>query len=619
MKQKSNSVRKILVLALLPTLVISPTNFLDPINWPKQVVLTSVLPLILFELYANFRHLINFRSIEIKIFASSMFLFILSSFLNFQNLTTVFWGTWGRNNGLITYLCLVLLAVVASYFVRVRENVEILVRALALFFFPATLYGLIQIVGRDPLDWSIKNTVFSFFGNTNFASAIFSISTLASIICLGSYRNSTSLKMVYGANGLLASIVMIRTNSIQGPVALMIGIGLWLYFVLRKKREVLAHLYLTLSVSGGLIAFLGFLGVGPLGSILFQYTLKLRSYYWLAGLKMGMQNPIYGVGVDSYGDFYRQNRSLETIKATSIDLTVSNAHNSAIQVFATLGILGLLAYLIIFIPAILFSIKMVIKSKYKFDPDQIAIATLFLSAFSLSMISIDNISVAIPTWMLAGACFGAYFQNKSGELLSAKKSLESYKKVSNFQDKLETLRPVLISSMTAAAFLLSWYSSTPERTIADSYRVPYQSLNQQAKDKFNGSLFNFIESFRILQPSHFSYAIQIFNRDPNYRIIAAKVSDTAVQTFPIDFGLLDLAAVNKENLGRWEEALRLRKQQLDIDYRHPRVRAYFARDLVELKKFSEARSEISLAKKWAKEFSDTDTLQYLETLEKSMN
>ena len=619
MKQKRNSVRKILVLALLPALVISPTNFLDPINWPKQIALTSILPLILFELYTNFRHLIDFKSIEIKIFVSSIFLFIVSAFLNYQNFATVLWGTWGRNNGLVTYICLVLLALVVSYLVRVRENIEMIVRALALSFFPASLYGLIQIFGRDPLDWSVKDSVFSFFGNTNFASAIFSISALASIICVGTYRNSTSLKLVYLTNGLLSSIAMIGTNSIQGPVALIIGIGLWCYFLLRNKRESLARLYLTLSVSGGLIAFLGFLGAGPLGSILFQYTLKLRSYYWLAGLKMGMQNPIYGVGVDSYGDFYRQNRSLETIKTTSIDLTVSNAHNSAIQIFATLGILGLLAYLIIFIPAILFSIKMVMKSKYKFDPDQIAIATLFVSAFSLSMISIDNISVAIPTWMLVGACFGAYFQNKSGELLSAKKSLESYEKVSTVQYKLETLRPVLISSMTAAAFLLSWYSSTPERTIADSFRVPYQTLDQQAKDRFNGSLFNFIESFRILQPSHFSYAIQIINRDPNYRIIASKVSDTAVERFPIDFGLLDVAAVNKENLGRWEEALTLRKRQLDIDYRHPRVRAYLARDLVELKKFSEARSEISLAKKWAKEFSDTGTLQYLETLEKSIN
>ena len=94
----------------------------------------------------------------------------------------------------------------------------------------------------------------------------------------------------------------------------------------------------------------GILGRGPL-DFLYQYTFYLRTFYWKIGLKMGLENPLVGVGVDSYGDFYRGARPIEVIRLTTIDLTTHNAHNTLIQIFATLGILGLVATLLFVLPA----------------------------------------------------------------------------------------------------------------------------------------------------------------------------------------------------------------------------------------------------------------------------
>ncbi len=610
--------RKVFALVLLPTLVISPTLFLDPINWPKQIALLVVIPIVLFEFFRYFSALVRFRSTEVRLFISALSLIAIAAVLNFENVATTFWGTWGRNNGLATLFSLMTIAFVVSFLVRIKEFAELFVKAISIVTFPAMVYGMIQLLGLDPLDWSVKNSVFSFYGNTNFASAVFALSSLSSILTIIVFKPISVQRFFYSIQAVGSIVVMFATNSVQGPVALIAGIAIWFYFFLSVKNLLLSRVFMVSSLAAGILIFMGFLGSGPLGSYIYQYTLKLRTFYWLAGINMGISSPISGVGVDSYGDYYRQNRSIETIKATSIDLTVSNAHNSAIQIFATMGLLGLLAYLMIFVPGILLLLKSLIRPTKVQNGIELPLIVLFASSFALSMISIDNISVAIFTWSLAGACFGIYFQSSVGDTLKLNEFVKNHSAKTNKRGKssVDTLRPIILTSFTFLALLIPWYSSTAERTIASAYKEPYVNLEQADKDKFVGKLFTFAENFPIMQGSHYNYLMQIIVRDPNYNIIAARIGDSAVDTFPLDYGLLDVAAVTKENLGRWDEALALRLKQLEIDARHPRVRAYLAKDLIELKRNSEAREAIEISRRWAREFNDQGTLNYLQQLEK---
>lgn len=618
MKENLKLVRKIFFLIFVPSLIISPATFLDPINWPKQIALITTVPIILVELFRHFSSLIKLKSLEVKIFISALMLILLAAILNYDNIATTFWGTWGRNNGLATYLSLIAIAFATSFLIRIREFSHLLVKTISISVFPATVYGLIQLFGRDPLDWSVKNTVFSFYGNTNFASAIFALSSLASIFTLFYFKLNSQQRAFYFFQTVASVTVMMSTNSIQGPVAFAVGIAIWLFFILNARNLLLSRIYLFSAFVAGVTIFLGFLGSGPLGSYIFQYTLKLRTFYWLAGIKMGASSPLYGVGVDSYGEYYRQNRSIDTIKSTSIDLTVNNAHNSAIQIFATMGIFGLLSFLMIFFPGIILLVKSFGRRKSLGNESNIPLIILFASSFAMSMISIDNISVAIFTWSLAGACFGIYFQLRTGDTLS----LEQFRKNNELKVnkarlvRFDSLKPIVTTALTAFVFFFSWYSSTADRTIVNAYKEPYANLDQVSKDKFVGKLFNFAETFPIFQASHLDYLMKVIARDPNYNVIAAKVSDSAISKFPIDFRLLDIAAVTKENLGRWEEASKIRLKQLSIDPRHPRVRAYYAKDLIELKQFSDVRKQIELSRHWSNEFGDKSTLIYLQQLEK---
>jgi tetratricopeptide (TPR) repeat protein len=169
--------------------------------------------------------------------------------------------------------------------------------------------------------------------------------------------------------------------------------------------------------------------------------------------------------------------------------------------------------------------------------------------------------------------------------------------------------------MTLLLFATTWYSSLVDREIVKYFREPYSSLSQAEKDRFVSEIFSLASNHPFQQSTQVNYLFDLIVRDPNYNIIAASVGNIGLAKFPLDYGTLDRVALIQERLGRWDEALKIRNTQLEIDPRHPRVRAYLAQDLIKIGKTSEAKYNIELATKWALAFSDQGTLKYLEELQ----
>jgi hypothetical protein len=71
---------------------------------------------------------------------------------------------------------------------------------------------------------------------------------------------------------------------------------------------------------------------------------KIRSNFWLAGLREFFSHPIIGVGPDQYGNHYEQYRTLEDV-ANYTNILSNDAHSASVQTLATVGILGTLAFL----------------------------------------------------------------------------------------------------------------------------------------------------------------------------------------------------------------------------------------------------------------------------------
>jgi O-antigen ligase len=100
-------------------------------------------------------------------------------------------------------------------------------------------------------------------------------------------------------------------------------------------------------VTIGFVSIAGILDKGPLASLLYSYTVDLRGEYWKAGINMGLANPIFGVGIDSYGTNYRAFRELSATVVPGLAVTTDTAHNVYIDAFAGIGFPGLLTYLAI--------------------------------------------------------------------------------------------------------------------------------------------------------------------------------------------------------------------------------------------------------------------------------
>jgi hypothetical protein len=151
---------------------------------------------------------------------------------------------------------------------------------------------------------------------------------------------------------------------------------------------------------------------------------------------MGIDNPLFGVGIDSYGTYYRTYRELSATVAPGMEVATDTAHNVYIDIFAGIGFPGLITYLVINGFVLLVALKYLEKSK-SFDAKFL---TLFLcwAAYQLqSIVSINQIGLAVWGWLLGGLII-AYTRTRPNEdAIDHKKQskLQSKKKLHIDQEK----------------------------------------------------------------------------------------------------------------------------------------------------------------------------------------
>jgi hypothetical protein len=223
--------------------------------------------------------------------------------------------------------------------------------------------------------------------------------------------------------GLLpfVALTIYYSRSLQGIMLAAFGSILAIYFYVKSKEGYLraSRLYLGGAVTVGFVSIAGILNQGPLASLLYSYTVDLRGEYWKAGINMGLANPIFGVGIDSYGTNYRAFRELSATVVPGLAVTTDTAHNVYIDAFAGIGFPGLLTYLAIN-GLVLFAALNHLKRTKTFDG---RFLTLFLcwATYQLqSIVSINQIGLAVWGWLLGGSVIAytrAYF---NGNLIETK-------------------------------------------------------------------------------------------------------------------------------------------------------------------------------------------------------
>lgn len=413
---------KVLVWALVAvTLLVTPLTALDPINPIKMLAVSAFGFMGLGVLVANQKALglSRFRLPLVLIGGFMAWQLVVLVVSGGEKLQQIF-GTTGRNTGLIAYLAFSILFVVAM----VASNARFLNRFLlaALIVGVASLaYGVVQALGADPFDWvNLYSPVFGFLGNPNFQSSLLGILGSVVFAQLLSGVVKLQVKGVYLVYLLVTVFVIRETDSQQGFLVLIIGSGIALGVFVIQRSKALGYSYLGLALVGFVAVLVGTLNKGPLASLLYKDSVTYRGDYWRAGWKMTVENPIFGVGLDSYGDWYRRSRTIEATLRRGPDVTSNAAHNVFLDISAYGGFPLVLIYIALMLLVIISAVK-VIKRSQGFNAGFIGLVAGWVAFQAQSIISINQIGLALWGWVLSGLIIGYEINTRGGEVVIEKR------------------------------------------------------------------------------------------------------------------------------------------------------------------------------------------------------
>ena len=390
--------------AALTTVFLISESVTDPVNVPKLMCLgvfsLAAIGMIFVESFVE-----RLKSSKLIWSLGLLFLgFGLLSTLNTNSpLSQAIYGAYGRSNGYLTYVFLTAILLAVSSFSRLDS----LQRLIYGFFIAGIIniaYCAWALVFGDFISWyNPYGEILGTFGNPNFIGAFLGM-FIAAYFAFG-IANSSSKYFKYSLAIVLpvTAIEIIASSAIQGRVVGAAGIFLVGFFYIRSKyRAYVVSIYVFLGSVAGIFALLGALQIGPLTSFIYKNSVSFRGQYWLAGWNTGQSNPITGVGMDAFGDWYRRARDIHALERPGVNVVVNAAHNVPIDMFAFGGWPLFLTYLAIMAIGGWSLLKSIRRSK-SYDPILVVLTTTWVGYQLQSIISINQIGLAIWGWVLTGA------------------------------------------------------------------------------------------------------------------------------------------------------------------------------------------------------------------------
>ena len=393
--------------AILATLAITPWATVDPINVPKLAVIALGGFITLGALLVNAKPLFarKHRIVQVLIGLFVLDLIVVLFFAG-TNPYQEFFGTYGRSTGFVAYIALASL-MLGAVVVASANYVSTFNRFLLIAGGLSIGYGFLQAIGADPIKWVNQySPVIGFLGNPNFESSFVGFSGVLAFgfICAQGIKNSW--RVGYVAYLLLAIFVIIKTDSQQGLLVLAGGIAIvGMIWLSQSKLKIATIPALVVSGIGAVFVALGSLNSGPLASLLYKASVTYRGDYWRAGWKMTMEHPFLGVGLDSYGDWYRRTRTLEATLRRGPEVTSNAAHNVLLDFSSNGGFPLVIIYLTLMVLVVISVVKL-LKRSDGFDPAVAGLIAVWIAYQAQSIISLNQLGLAVWGWIISGLIIG---------------------------------------------------------------------------------------------------------------------------------------------------------------------------------------------------------------------
>jgi O-antigen ligase len=390
------------------TIFVTPLYSYDPFNVPRFLSVLVFGLIGFFLLIGAKKELLGIKYQKVVLPSIAFIVWSLAAlFASKVNFIEGVFGVTGRQTGFLAYSALITLMICAVFSSSVNTHNK-LAALLVWSGMVSGIFGALQAFGGDPFDWINPNTpVFGVFGNSNFHASFMGIAAVAAIAL--SLKSPEKLIVRVGFFGfiLLALFNIYESKSQQGYVVFLVGVVVvgFLYMRSNSKLKKFSLFYLAASVVGFTAVILDILQQSPWRSILYEDSVSFRGDFWRAGWKMTLDNPLFGVGLDGYRDHYRASRDLVTALRPGSDSMTDSAHNVFLDVSSGGGFPLLIVYVFLIGLTIFSAIKTIRKST-GFDVGFAAVLGAWVAYLAQSLISINQLGLAVWGWVLMGAIIG---------------------------------------------------------------------------------------------------------------------------------------------------------------------------------------------------------------------
>jgi O-antigen ligase len=336
-------------------------------------------------------------------------------------------GDTGRFTGAISAFCLLIVAIFHAGF-----TLEQFKRLVWLYIGVVVVTQVIGVL-HDQMIFDLPGEagMVSTFGNLDFFSAYLGTTfPLLVYLFINASRKRRALLVVVALSSIYC---LSQAGALQGFVDLgVMTVLIALFFLTRflpqRFKDFVSDLTLNAKtfaltllvvIWAEAIFLMPFIGkdIPVLGN---DVQVQIRGEFWLAGISQFGNSPIFGVGPDQYGNYYETYRTLDS--AQNLQTVLANdAHSAPVQTVATLGFVGVFAFVLLL--AFLVRAAIIAIEKYPTKRKEIAAIAIFLFVYftnaAVSPITLPN---KYLFWAAAGFIVGLAYRSEG----APKKSLQAF-------------------------------------------------------------------------------------------------------------------------------------------------------------------------------------------------
>ena len=539
------------------------TNFYDPFNTPKLIILILVASMTFSYLISDYRINGFFVSNLDKLFFLILIFFTIGLILATVSSNEIYISVLGdtqRRNGFLQYFSLVIILAYSSRAINF-SHAKSLIKYAVIVSFILSSYGLLQVSGKDFIKWDNPyNSMIGTLGNPNFASALLAVLLVILVTQFTNTRLSFNYRLIAIVAAIMSIICIIFSDSRQGLVAF--GAGFLFYFSLTiyfKNKKVGLSLILVSTILL-ILSIFGMLQKGPLAYYLYKDSVSVRGFYWRSAVDMFQNNIFTGVGLDRYGAYFKLYREAEYPLRYGFNINSNNAHNVFLQFFATGGVLLGLSYLVLCVVVFSLGIKLIRNSEKEMRSITITLLSTWIAFQSQSFISIDSIGLSIWGWIISGAILGMV--RNHGKLVLNSNQAINYDASSNKKMKEEIYQKFIFALILVPTLTFGYFQSKSESDIlkARFFTVPSAEQNKPEVAKYSKSVID----NRFADPAYKLLSLT-YLYDMGFKNEAYNKMKKLEASDPINLDVLLTLAVISQDLGNVSDSIETREKIAKLD------------------------------------------------------